>query len=60
MTVVSLLNSGADVQTENEVYIVTCPDLYPINHHVAFLTVRFGLNTSDSGIIIRGSIGLVT
>ena len=33
MTVMSLLNSGADVQTEDEVYIhpfslVTCPRLY--------------------------------
>ena len=43
MTVVSLLNSGADVQIKNEVYIhfllVTCPHLYmgPFFHSNIFM-----------------------
>ena len=38
MTAVSLLNSGADVQTEDKVYFFN--DLSSFVHHVAFFTLH--------------------
>ena len=40
MTVVSLLNSGADVQTEDKVYIFFS-HLSSFVHNVAFFTLEF-------------------
>ena len=41
MTVVSLLNSGADVQTEDKVYTIFFSHLSSFVHHGAFFTLGF-------------------
>ena len=58
MTVVSLLNSGADVQTEDEVYILF--SLFV--HHGAFFTLAFSCLSMLlwSAIVIINNVGLPT
>ena len=45
MTVVSLLNSGTDVQTKYEVYILFFSHLSSFVHHVTFFTLALTLST---------------